>query len=147
MHGPKNINFRNSVEKFQISLISDKNNGYYMSRPMYIYDGISLNSSLIENSFRHVVETLRTRILCSVYLSRKSCLLWDNLEKCCTAGKATWQYAHAFCMLVNLGYKHTLRICNTCCFSTATVVTRTGFRVTVTLSVLLQNVTNHSEFY
>ena len=33
--------------------------------------------------------------------------------------------AHAHCMLDNKGYRHTLRICNIYCFTTATVVTRT----------------------
>jgi hypothetical protein len=37
--------FRKSVEKIQVSLKSDKNNGYFTWRPMYIYDYISLNSS------------------------------------------------------------------------------------------------------
>jgi hypothetical protein len=37
--------------------------------------------------------------------------------------------AHALCMLDTRGYKHTLRICNTYCFSTVTVVTRTRLNV------------------
>jgi hypothetical protein len=37
--------FRKSVEKFQVSLQSDKNNGYFTCRPLYIYDNISLSSS------------------------------------------------------------------------------------------------------
>jgi hypothetical protein len=37
--------FRIFVEKIQISLKSDKNNGYFIWRPMYIYENISLNSS------------------------------------------------------------------------------------------------------
>ena len=38
-----------------------------------------------------------------------------------------WQYnmMHAHCMLNNYSYRHTLRICNTYCFSTLTLVTRT----------------------
>jgi len=36
---------RKSVEKIQISLKSDKNNGYFTWRPIYIFDQISLNSS------------------------------------------------------------------------------------------------------
>jgi hypothetical protein len=36
--------FRNSVQKIQLSLKSDKNNGYFTWRPVYIYDNISLNS-------------------------------------------------------------------------------------------------------
>jgi len=44
----------------------------------------------------------------------KSCLLWDNVEKYCRAGQAT-----------DDNYKHTLRICNTYCFLTATMVAQT----------------------
>jgi len=33
-------------------------------------------------------------------------------------------------MLDTKGYRHTLRICNTYCFSTATVVTRKRFKIT-----------------
>ena len=38
-----------------------------------------------------------------------------------------WQYntAHALCMIDNWGYRHSLRIWNTYCFSTAKVVMRT----------------------
>jgi len=39
--------------------------------------------------------------------------------------------AHAHFMLDTYGYKQTLRICSTYCFSTATTVSRT--RLTVTL--------------
>jgi len=38
--------------------------------------------------------------------------------------------AHAHCMLKNQGYISTLRICNTFCFSTATLVARTLLSVT-----------------
>jgi hypothetical protein len=37
--------FRKSAEKIQVSLQSDKNNGYFTWRPIYIYDNIALNSS------------------------------------------------------------------------------------------------------
>ena len=37
--------------------------------------------------------------------------------------------AHAHCMLDTYGYRLTLRICNTHCFSTATVVTRPGLHI------------------
>jgi len=42
-----------------------------------------------------------------------------------------WQYktAHALCILDNKGFKHTLRIRNVYCFSTATVVTRTRLSI------------------
>jgi hypothetical protein len=38
--------------------------------------------------------------------------------------------AHALCMVDKYGDKHTLAICDTYCFSTATVGTRTRFIVT-----------------
>jgi len=40
-------------------------------------------------------------ILCSVtfFLYRKSCRLWDNVEKYCRARQATDSMAHAHCML------------------------------------------------
>ena len=39
--------------------------------------------------------------------------------------------AHAQFILDNQGYKHTLRICNNYCFSTATLVARKGLDVTL----------------
>jgi len=46
------------------------------------------------------------------------------MKKYSTIGLATdGNMAHALCMLDDQGYKHTLRICNTFCFSTTTVVT------------------------
>jgi hypothetical protein len=37
--------FRKYVEKIQVSLKSDKNNGYFTRRRFHIYDNISLNAS------------------------------------------------------------------------------------------------------
>jgi len=57
---------------------------------------------------------------------RKLNLLWDNVEKYSRAGQATDDNVeHANCMMDAQGYKHALRMCNTLCFSTATVVART----------------------
>jgi len=56
----------------------------------------------------------------------------DNLEAYCRAGHATDDnMAHAHCMLDTLGYRNTLRTCNTYCFITATIVTRTRLIVTL----------------
>jgi hypothetical protein len=41
------------------------------------------------------------------------------------------------CMLDNWGYKHTLRICNTYCFPTATMVARTRLSVKLQYIVCL----------
>ena len=44
------------------------------------------------------------------------------MEKHCTARQAADDImTHARCMLGNEGYEHTLRVCNTYCFSTATM--------------------------
>jgi len=35
--------FKKSAQKIQVSLKSDKNNGYFRRRPKYVYDHISLS--------------------------------------------------------------------------------------------------------
>jgi hypothetical protein len=66
------------------------------------------------------------KIFCLIFFWR-SCCLWNNVEKYGRAGSHRWQYntAHAHCMLCDYSYRHTLRICNIYCFSTATMVTHT----------------------
>ena len=50
------------------------------------------------------------------FFFRKSWCLWGSVEKYCRGGQATGgNMAHAHCMLDTYGYRHTLRICNTCC--------------------------------
>jgi hypothetical protein len=62
----------------------------------------------------------------NIFFPWKSSCIWDNVDKYCRAGQATNDYtAPAHCMVDTKVYKHTLRICNTCCFSYATVVTST----------------------
>jgi hypothetical protein len=66
------------------------------------------------------------------FCSRKSCSLRDNVEKYSTANQATDDnMAHAYYMLDTEGYKHILRICNTSCFSTATMVAQTRLIATL----------------
>ena len=52
-----------------------------------------------------------------------------------------WQHntTHAPFTIDNWCYKHTLRACNSYCFTTATMVTRTRLNVTCTLFVLLRS--------
>jgi hypothetical protein len=61
------------------------------------------------------------------FFFRKSCRLWENVEKYCRARQATdYNMAHALWMVHNLRLKiHALRLCNTDYFSTATMVART----------------------
>ena len=64
------------------------------------------------------------------------------MEKYCRAGQATdYNMAHAHCLLDSKVFKYALRICNTYCFSTATVLAQTRLDVTLfvcTLPVLLR---------
>jgi hypothetical protein len=54
------------------------------------------------------------------------------VERYCIAGHATDDnMAHALCMLGTKGYKHTLTLCNTHCFSSTTVVARKRRSVTL----------------
>jgi hypothetical protein len=74
------------------------------------------------------IEKIKAHILYSIFFFffRKSCLLWDKVEKYCRTGQATDDnMEHAHCMLDTYGYKHTLIIYNTYCFSTTTRVVRT----------------------
>ena len=49
--------------------------------------------------------------------------------------------AHALCLLHNYGRRHTLRICNTYCFCTATTVTLTRLNVTFIRTLLVVSFT------
>jgi hypothetical protein len=63
-----------------------------------------------EMFYTKVVEKIKTHILSSVpFFFRKSCLLWDNVEKFCRAGDATDDsMAHVHFILGANGYKRTL---------------------------------------
>jgi len=53
--------------------------------------------------------------------------MWKNFDR---AGQATGDsMAHTHCMLDTYGYKQTLRICDSYCFSTETMVARTQINV------------------
>jgi len=86
-----------------------------------------------ENQFTHFMFN-------NFFPPKKFCHLWDNVEKYCRAGQATDdKIVHALCTLDNYGYRHTFRICNTYCFSSAMMVTGSRFIAlfTCTLPVLL----------
>jgi hypothetical protein len=76
--------FLKPVKNFQVSLKSDKNNGYFTWRPLHIYDHILFLLRMKNVSDRSFREN-KTHILCSVALFRKSCRWWDNVEKHCRA--------------------------------------------------------------
>jgi hypothetical protein len=93
--------FRKSVEKIKSLLKFDKKNEYFTWRLIYIFI-ISRSILLrIRNIRDKVVEKIKGDIFCSM-LFLITCLLWDNVEKYCTAGQVTNDnMAHEHCILVN----------------------------------------------
>jgi hypothetical protein len=80
------IIFRKSAKKIQVLWKSENNDGYLKWRPVSTYDLTSHNFRLQTK----IVEKIKTHVLCSTTFSRKSCLLWDNVEKYYRAGLATY---------------------------------------------------------
>ena len=79
-----------------------------------------------------LVEEIKTQIFFfSIRYSRKSCHLWDNVEKCGRAGHATDDNMRFLCWITKATHTH-IRNCNTYCFSTETVVSRTRHSVIYT---------------
>jgi hypothetical protein len=100
--------FRKSVEKIQVWLKSDKYKWYFIWRQIYILQYLAhffLEWDMFQTK---VVEKVKTRIGCSVIVFRKSCRLWENVEKYCTVGQATDDnIAHAHRILDTWGYEYT----------------------------------------
>ena len=85
------------MEKIHISLKSEKNNGYFTSRPMRIYDSTSQKLLIWENFSGEAAEKIKTHILCAITFSRKSCHLCENLDKNTVQPDTTIKYgASAF---------------------------------------------------
>jgi len=82
--------FRKSVEKIEVSLKSDKNDGSFTSRRMYNYNNNSFILLRIRNFQTRFEEKIKIHRLFSKTFTRKSCHLWDNVEKYGTAGQATY---------------------------------------------------------
>jgi hypothetical protein len=116
---------KKTVEKFQVSLKSDNNNGYFAWR--HIFKSHSTHFFLELEMFQiKVMEKIRTHILCSIFLGGRggeSYRLWYNVEKYCKSGQTTDDsMVHASCMLDTSGNKHSLGICNNYCFSIVTMI-------------------------
>jgi len=64
------------------------------------FDPVSLNSSENEKCFRRICKGNKNTHVVIRNFFRKSCRLWDNVEKYCRAGQGTYgNMAHAHCML------------------------------------------------
>jgi hypothetical protein len=86
-----------------------------------------------------VVQKIKTHTLWSINVVRKSCRLWDNVEKYGRAGQATddqIQRMHFTCRITEWGirgtmYRVIIYTCDAYFFSTAITVTRTHLVVTL----------------
>jgi hypothetical protein len=82
--------FDKSVEKIQILLKPDRNNGHFTWRTLFIFDHISLSSCWNEECLRqHCRENQNTHFIFKNFFFRKPCRLWAKVGKYCTAGQAT----------------------------------------------------------
>ena len=122
--------FENTVEKIQVWLISDKNNRHFTWRPLDIFIVSRSDLLRMRNVTDKFVEEIKTHILCPITCFQKSCRLWDNVEKYCRVGQATDDnMAHARYMMDTYDYKHSVTVCNTHYFFTATVTARTRLNI------------------
>jgi hypothetical protein len=89
-----------SVGHIQFSLKSNSNNRYLTWRPMYIFKIISRSIHVrMRNLAIKVVDKIK-HILCPITFFRKSCRLWDNVEKYCRGGRPQDDsMEHAHCTL------------------------------------------------
>jgi hypothetical protein len=114
--------FIKSVDKIQISLKSDKNNGYFAWRMFHIYDNISLNYAQNKKIVQiKVVEKIKTRNLCS--LTQKSLnlptqcfykfhmVLATNTDHFSTpSGSKSFADIVPLCIFTQLKTKHTVTV-------------------------------------
>ena len=124
--------FREPVEKVQVSLKYDKNNGYFTWRT-----GIHLWQYLAElllkwEMFRKSCREYENTHLYPITFFPKIVRLWYNVKKYSSARGYKCQHntAHPLCVLDNSSCRHAFKTCNTYCFSSTTVVTRTLHSVT-----------------
>jgi hypothetical protein len=124
--------FFKSVKKIQVSLKSDKTTGT-LREDQYTFMIITCSVLLrIKNVSDKSYRAHQNTHFTFNNFFFKSCCLWDNVEKYCRAGQATDDnMVYVPYMLDTKGYKHTHRICNTYCFSTATVVAQMCLYVTL----------------
>jgi hypothetical protein len=107
-----------SVEKIQLSLQSDKNNGHFTCTPtsMYVYDKNSVNSFYNEKYFRQNLYRKSKHIFYFYFFSPENRAVYEIM----------WKNRYS-----QTGHRHTLRICNTYCCSTATMVMWTRLNITL----------------
>jgi hypothetical protein len=95
--------FPKCVEKIQVTLKPDKDKWYSTWRPIYSFIiSLSFLLRMINVSDNSCRENQYTHFVFSNFFSRKSCHLWEIVEKYCRAGQAADDnMAHARCMVDN----------------------------------------------
>ena len=130
---------RKSVVKIRVSLKSDKSKGHFTWRQVHIF--IVSRSSLLR--MINVSDTSSRENQKNFFFENHTIYekMWKNIVE---RGKATDDNTmHSHCVLVTLGYKHTLRLHNTYCFFTATMAARTRLNVTLCVHWLSWHVSIH----
>jgi hypothetical protein len=64
--------FQKSTEKFEFSLKSQENYGYFTWTPMYIYDNISFSLFYKKKVLDKFVEEIKTHLIFDYFFFRKS---------------------------------------------------------------------------
>ena len=126
--------FRKSIEKIQALLKCDKNKWYFIWRPIYVHlwylDEIFLKWEMFQTDLyrKSKYDTLYSKIFL-----RKSCHLWDNVQKYSRAGQAaddnTIRPMHFACWVTKATDTHPEYVI-LFAFSTITLVMRTRLDVT-----------------
>jgi hypothetical protein len=85
------IIFRKSVQKIQIPLKPDKNNGYFIWRLVYIYD---FNEFFLECEVfqKKYVQSIKTHVFCSITFPPQNRAVWDNGKIWHIRTGHRWQY-------------------------------------------------------
>jgi len=82
--------FRNSVEEnWSCIKIWKEKRTLYLKTCVDLWSYLAQYFLELEMFQTKVIDKIKTHILCSVTFSRKSCRLWDNVERCCRPGQAT----------------------------------------------------------
>jgi len=111
--------FQKSVEKIQVPFTSDqKKNDTLLYTFFIIYSSILLMMNVLNKSFREHQGSWWVTFL------RKSYRLWEMWKNTVEPEMSNDNMAHAHFTQNPYGYKHTLEIHNTYCFSSATLATR-----------------------
>jgi hypothetical protein len=122
--------FRKFVENIQASLRSDRIMGN-LHEDQYTFWSSVFDFFIEWDMFQtKVAEKIKTRFLCSITFFKILPLMRSCGKILASRAVHRWQYGACALHADTYGYKHILRICNTSCSSTATMVAQTRLAVT-----------------